>query len=125
MFARHLLQNCKFCEKKKKKKITERIYNIYKSCRPTVRLPDIQLDKIESNDDNNDDNSSNSTSNTTNNDPPPQFKIMRRSAGSSSPSSRASGNDDQSKTDRKNMTYEERKTAYEEARARIFQNMEK
>ncbi|KAF1801185.1 single-stranded nucleic acid binding R3H [Mucor lusitanicus] len=92
---------------------------------PSVRLPDIQLDKSESNDDN-DDNSSNSTSNAAaSNDPPPQFKIMRRSAGSSSPSSRTSTNDDQSKTDRKNMTYEERKTAYEEARARIFQNMEK
>jgi hypothetical protein len=51
---------------------------------------------------------------------PPQFKIMRRSAGSS-PNSRNSGQDQ--KADRKNLTLEERKTAYEEARARIFQDM--
>lgn len=51
---------------------------------------------------------------------------MRRSAGSGSPSMRSNSNnsEDQSKLDRKNMTYEERKTAYEEARARIFQNLE-
>lgn len=48
---------------------------------------------------------------------------MRRSAGSS-PSSRNSSAEDASKEARKNMTFEERKTAYEEARARIFQNLE-
>ncbi|KAI8364860.1 single-stranded nucleic acid binding R3H [Choanephora cucurbitarum] len=60
------------------------------------------------------------------NDPQPQFKIMRRSAGSNSPSSRNSSNtgEDSFKADRKNMTLEERRTAYEEARARIFQDLE-
>ncbi|KAG0750062.1 hypothetical protein G6F16_001784 [Rhizopus arrhizus] len=61
--------------------------------------------------------------------PAPQFKIMRRSAGSGSisPRSASSAGEDQSKNnaiDRKNMTLEERKTAYEEARARIFQGLE-
>lgn len=60
--------------------------------------------------------------NATNSQPAPQFKIMRRSAASSP--SRSSSNDDSSKEARKNMTLEERKTAYEEARARIFQNLE-
>ncbi|KAI8091372.1 single-stranded nucleic acid binding R3H [Gilbertella persicaria] len=79
---------------------------------PSVRLPDITDEQV-------------STKPITN-DPPPQFKIMRRSAGSSSPSSRASSttNEEQAKLDRKNMTLEERKTAYEEARARIFQDLD-
>ncbi|CEP11177.1 hypothetical protein [Parasitella parasitica] len=92
---------------------------------PSVRLPDIQQDKNESID-NDDDSSSNNTLNTIrNNDSPPQFKIMRRSTEPSYLLSSASKNEDQSKTVRKNMTLEERKTAYEEARARIFQDMEK
>lgn len=51
---------------------------------------------------------------------------MRRSAGSNSPSSRNSPStgEDSFKADRKNMTLEERRTAYEEARARIFQDLE-
>ncbi|CAO3664356.1 unnamed protein product [Rhizopus stolonifer] len=56
-----------------------------------------------------------------------QFKIMRRSDGASNSSSRSSGDEDQTKNgviDRKNMTLEERKSAYEEARARIFQSLE-
>lgn len=56
----------------------------------------------------------------------PQFKIMRREPGSSGSSPRSANNandsEEQAKLDRKNMTYEERKTAYEEARARIFQS---
>lgn len=94
--------------------------------RPTVRLPDVRLDDIDNNDNNesaggDNDDSSNSKSEDT--QPPPQFKIMRRSEGSG-PSSRNSNAEDASKESRKNMTFEERKTAYEEARARIFQNLE-
>lgn len=49
---------------------------------------------------------------------------MRRSAGSSPNSRNASESAENSKEiNRKNMTFEERKTAYEEARARIFQNL--
>ncbi|KAG0736621.1 hypothetical protein G6F57_001756 [Rhizopus arrhizus] len=60
----------------------------------------------------------------------PQFKIMRRSTGPGSTSSRSSSSagEDKSKNgtaDRKNMTLEERQTAYEKARARIFQDLEK
>ncbi|KAG1458396.1 hypothetical protein G6F56_006405 [Rhizopus delemar] len=55
--------------------------------------------------------------------PPPQFKIMRRSTGSGSVSPRST-DDSKNNTERKNMTLEERKTAYEEARARIFQGVE-
>ncbi|KAI9274178.1 single-stranded nucleic acid binding R3H [Sporodiniella umbellata] len=53
----------------------------------------------------------------------PQFKIMRRSTGSGSVSPRST-EDSKNNTERKNMTLEERKTAYEEARARIFQGIE-
>ncbi|CEI91258.1 hypothetical protein RMCBS344292_05555 [Rhizopus microsporus] len=60
--------------------------------------------------------------------PAPQFKIMRRTTGSGSVSPRSplSAGEEQAKNmiDRKNMTLEERKTAYEEARARIFQDLE-
>lgn len=101
---------------------------------PTVRLQDVRLDDINndaSNRENNDSNSSNSNSGQQGEDsnssstaqPTPQFKIMRRSAGSS-PSSRNATTEDASKETRKNMTFEERKTAYEEARARIFQDLE-
>ena len=52
----------------------------------------------------------------------PKFKIMRReSPNSQNGSRRGSPN---STVDRKNMTYEERKAAYEEARARIFKDLE-
>lgn len=102
--------------------------------RPTVRLQDVRLDDINndlSNGDNNESNTNNNNSGQSGEDnastlaaqPTPQFKIMRRSAGSS-PSSRNSNADDSSKEGRKNMTFEERKTAYEEARARIFQDLE-
>ncbi|KAG2211163.1 hypothetical protein INT47_006282 [Mucor saturninus] len=105
---------------------------------PKVRLPDVRLDEHDETE-----SLSSATATTTaatassqNGDPhateesshkneetPPQFKIMRRSEGSS-PSSRNSNTEDASKESRKNMTFEERKTAYEEARARIFQNLE-
>lgn len=53
---------------------------------------------------------------------------MRRTTGSGSVSPRSllSAGEEQAKNmiDRKNMTLEERKTAYEEARARIFQDLE-
>jgi hypothetical protein len=62
--------------------------------------------------------------NTLNTEPPPQFKIMRRSAGSSPSNSNNSKDNKDDPQSRKNMTFEERKSAYEEARARIFQNLE-
>lgn len=88
-----------------------------------MRLPDIDTDtKTE-------DNTDASSTSATGNNSIPQFKIMRREPGSSGSSPRSATNlnannnaDEQAKADRKNMTYEERKTAYEEARARIFQN---
>ncbi|KAI7898599.1 single-stranded nucleic acid binding R3H [Cokeromyces recurvatus] len=102
----------------------------YQTELPSIRLPDIQLENYNKNENIessiNEDISNNSNNNNNNNltDAPPQFKIMRRSAESSSPASRSSNSDDQPKADRKILTYEERKTAYEEARARIFQGLE-
>lgn len=70
-------------------------------------------------------------------DSAPKFKIMRRRSqdkssngngprGRHSPMSSSSSGTATSKdgVDRKNMTYEERKAAYEEARARIFKDLE-
>ncbi|KAF7732595.1 hypothetical protein EC973_003342 [Apophysomyces ossiformis] len=51
----------------------------------------------------------------------PQFKIMRRALPSHSPHTNRTSRTQERKT----MTLEERKAAYEEARARIFQDLEK
>lgn len=127
MFVKHLLQNCKSKKKKKKSTPWQNNNPIHVSFRPTVRLPDVRLDDPDNNDTNQESASvgENEESHQKSEDsqPPPQFKIMRRSEGSS-PSSRNSNAEDASKESRKNMTFEERKTAYEEARARIFQNLE-
>ncbi|KAH8550024.1 hypothetical protein BGW37DRAFT_521758 [Umbelopsis sp. PMI_123] len=61
----------------------------------------------------------------------PKFKIMRRLSssrghrkGDVSPAESNQSSDSKSALDRKQMTLEERKVAYEEARARIFQDFE-
>ncbi|KAI8968390.1 single-stranded nucleic acid binding R3H [Mycotypha africana] len=109
---------------------------------PSVRLQDVQLKDETTGDNygentgtstpNGDGSDTNTSTNTNSRNQSPQFKIMRRETGTNSPrtslsnvdsGSESVNNDNKPKLDRKNMTYEERQAAYEEARARIFQDL--